>query len=121
MMLGNMMRPPMPPVSFPNPIQRPGAQNIQPPRPPTRSVRPMTAPISAVAPQPPPPPQNGASLSDQKARQRQALLAHTQSFLNPNNKPRVKTKVEVSANDGKAASPCAGDSKAPEIKISEKK
>lgn len=93
MILSNMMRPGVPPASFPNPIQRPaGAVQVSRPQ---RPMRPQSTPTSTA------PASNPQSISDAKAQQRQALLAHTQSFLNPNNKSRVKTKVEVSAKDEK--------------------
>lgn len=95
MILSNMLRPGVvPPVSFPNPIQRPVGgvmPGVQPARP-QRPIRPQSTPVASVA--------NPRSVSDMKANQRRALLAHTQSFLNPNNKPR-KSKVEVSAKDEK--------------------
>ena len=110
MMIGNMMRTGVPPSTFPNPIQRPAVQQTARQ---TRPVRPMTAHIGASNPpgnQSPGPSGSsgvggnsggGQSISDMKMKQRQALLAHTQSFLNPDNKPRVKPKVEVSAKDEK--------------------
>lgn len=90
-----MLRP-GPPVSFPNPIQRPmGA--TQPARPQRPMVRPQVQQAPAVSVP------NTQTVSDMKAKQRQALLAHTQSFLNPDNKPRVKSKVEVSAKEEKTS------------------
>lgn len=102
-------------ASFPNPIQRPGgvqqistaprqqaptfnpshtASNIsmsKPPPPPVTSltVTPATAPTtSSTAGQ--------SGFKALQAKQRQAVLAHTQNFLNPQNKPRVKQKAEAS-------------------------
>ncbi|KAL4218896.1 cell differentiation [Mactra antiquata] len=95
MILSNMLRPGVPPASFPNPIQRP-AGPVQVSRP-QRPMRPQSTPTTTA----PVVVSNPQSISDAKAQQRQALLAHTQSFLNPNNKSRVKTKVEVSAKDEK--------------------
>lgn len=111
--LGAVIRPQMmlnnfrhntPPTTFPNPIQRPGLQiptNQRPPRPPTNPPgpppRPSTVPPSVVS--------TGlaSSLKAQQEKQRQELLAHAQSFLNPQNKPSIKhtSKAEVSAGDKK--------------------
>lgn len=91
--LGNMLRPGVPPVSFPNPIQRP-VGGVQPSRP-QRPMRPQSTPAVSTP--------SSQTISDMKAKQRQALIAHTQSFLNPDNKPRMKSKVEVSAKDEKTS------------------
>lgn len=110
MILGNMLRPGVPPVSFPNPIQRPvgGVQVSRPQRP----MRPQSTPAVSAP--------NSQSISDMKAKQRQALIAHTQSFLNPDNKPRVKSKVEVSAKDEKT-SIISSDNTSTDLQEGEKK
>lgn len=110
-------RPNVPPSqgSFPNPIQRPGGQMPSNPRPP----RPQ-----GKTPAPPPPPQEnnsktGSAFKAQQAKERQGLLAHAQSFLNPQNKPSIKNlpaKVETAATEKKASpSPTGGepDNKSP--------
>jgi hypothetical protein len=52
------------------------------------------------------------NLKAQQEKQRQELLAHAQSFLNPQNKPSIKQtgKVEVSASDKKPGSQSGGSS-----------
>ncbi|XP_048776168.2 protein PRRC2C-like isoform X5 [Ostrea edulis] len=97
-------RPNVPPSqgSFPNPIQRPGGQVAGNPRPP----RPQGKP-----PGPPPPSQDnssktGSAFKAQQAKERQGLLAHAQSFLNPQNKPSIKNmppKVETSTVEKKGS------------------
>lgn len=75
-------------------------------------------------PAPPPTPQEnnsktGSAFKAQQAKERQGLLAHAQSFLNPQNKPSIKNlpaKVETAATEKKASpSPTGGepDSKSP--------
>lgn len=104
-------RPNVPPSqgSFPNPIQRPGGQMPSNPRPP----RPQ-----GKTPAPPPPPQEnnsktGSAFKAQQAKERQGLLAHAQSFLNPQNKPSIKNlpaKAETAATEKKASpSPNGGE------------
>ncbi|XP_061164829.1 protein PRRC2C-like isoform X2 [Saccostrea echinata] len=91
-------------ANFPNPIQRPAGQmpvNVNP-----RPPRPQGKP-----PGPPPPTQEntskvGAAFKAQQAKERQGLLAHAQSFLNPQNKPSIKNV------------PPKGDTAAPEKKAS---
>lgn len=106
-----MMRPGMPAATFPNPIQRPAVQQAaRQPRPPRPQTTQTVIPVVPAT-------TNNPSVSDMKLQQRQALLAHTQSFLNPDNKPRVKKNVEVSAKDEKiSASPSAEESKQAEVK-----
>lgn len=119
MILGNVMRPNVPSVSFPNPIQRPGIQQIsRQPRPPRPQTTPTAVPVVPTSTPNSQPSQNpNQTMSDMKLQQRQALLAHTQNFLNPDNKPRVKKNVEVSAKDEKiSSSPSAEESKVPEVK-----
>ncbi|XP_063423806.1 protein PRRC2C-like isoform X4 [Mytilus trossulus] len=110
-MMMNNFRHNTPTTSFPNPIQRPGLQmppNQRPPRPlgvPTNQAVGQLRP-NAIVPQPAPissSTNTSVSLRAQQAKQRQELLAHAQSFLNPQNKPSIKQagKVEVSASDKK--------------------
>ena len=114
--LSNMMRPGMTAASFPNPIQRPAVPQAsrqpqpRPQRPQATSAMIPTGPVTAVHN---PSTNNNQSISNAKLLQRQALLAHTQSFLNPENKPRVKKNVEVSAKDDKIMG--ADDSKVFEV------
>lgn len=118
--LGNMMRPAVPAATFPNPIQRPAVQPAsRQPRPQRPQTTPNVAPVQPASSGGQPAPSQ--SLSDMKLQQRQALLAHTQSFLNPDNKPRVKKNVEVSAKDEKiSTSPGLEESK-PSEEVSGKK
>lgn len=109
MMLNNF-RHNTPPTTFPNPIQRPGLQipaNQRPPRPPTNPPGPPPRP-STVPPAVATTVSSGvaSSLKAQQEKQRQDLLAHAQSFLNPQNKPSIKhtSKAEVSAVDKKTTS-----------------
>ncbi|XP_078324244.1 uncharacterized protein LOC111125384 isoform X5 [Crassostrea virginica] len=113
-------RPNVPPSqgTFPNPIQRPGGQMPANPRPP----RPQ-----GKTPGPPAPTQDntskvGSAFKAQQAKERQGLLAHAQSFLNPQNKPSIKSmpsKGDTAATEKKPSPPPNGapaipDSKSPQ-------
>lgn len=109
-MIMNNFRQHTPPSTFPNPIQRPGLQipaNQRQPRPQIGApvnpaqVRTSTvvAPVATSSSS-----TVSSSLKAQQEKQRKELLAHAQSFLNPQNKPSIKQagKVEVSASDKKS-------------------
>lgn len=118
LMVGNMMRPVAPPASFPSPIQRPGLQPPMQQRPPIlRPAASSSAPVTVNV--------TSVSMKDIKAKQRAELLAHTQSFLNPNNRPGKQNKVEVSANEDKSKTDVHPSSKpemkTADVKVNEKK
>ncbi|ESP04907.1 hypothetical protein LOTGIDRAFT_229985 [Lottia gigantea] len=100
-MVGGMVRPNTAPPqpsrgSFPPPIQRPGLSNTGVITIPTQSLTPV---IPAAL-------QQGAtpSMKALHEKQRREVLAHAQSFLNPQNKPKVKSLPKSDISDEKSPS-----------------
>lgn len=106
LLVSNMMRASttgQPRAPLPNPIQRP-IGHAPVPRPQQPSLQ-MPAPVIHAQPMQPQASSEGGggSIRALQAKQRQEVLAHAHSFLNPSNKPRGSKVVQPSSSEAVTA------------------